>query len=269
MNVEAGSAELDRRAGRAAAHRALAQRPGRDRLAALGARRARRADGRSPTCSAALIAQAERHADDRDAGLHPPAAGAAGDLRPPSAGLCRDVRPRPRPLRRRARAGSTNARSAPRRWPARRSRSTATMTAEALGFERPTANSLDAVVRPRLRARVSRRGVDLRRASVAASPRSWCSGRRRSSASCGSRTASPPARSIMPQKRNPDAAELVRGKAGRILGALIGAARGDEGPAARLCQGHAGGQGAAVRRRRHPGAGACRHGRHGRATSSP
>ena len=27
--------------------------------------------------------------------------------------------------------------------------------------------------------------------------------------------------SIMPQKRNPDAAELVRGKAGRIIGALI------------------------------------------------
>src|SRR6202034_3000610 len=28
--------------------------------------------------------------------------------------------------------------------------------------------------------------------------------------------------SIMPQKRNPDAAELVRGKTGRIVGALIG-----------------------------------------------
>ena len=28
--------------------------------------------------------------------------------------------------------------------------------------------------------------------------------------------------SIMPQKRNPDAAELVRGKTGRVVGALIG-----------------------------------------------
>ncbi len=28
--------------------------------------------------------------------------------------------------------------------------------------------------------------------------------------------------SIMPQKRNPDAAELVRGKTGRVIGALIG-----------------------------------------------
>ena len=47
----------------------------------------------------------------------------------------------------------------------------------------------------------------------------------------------------MPQKRNPDAAELVRAKTGRIIGALHGAADGDEGPAARLSQGHAGGQG--------------------------
>ena len=28
--------------------------------------------------------------------------------------------------------------------------------------------------------------------------------------------------SIMPQKRNPDAAELVRGKTGRVVGALVG-----------------------------------------------
>ena len=37
-----------------------------------------------------------------------------------------------------------------------------------------------------------------------------------------SRTPSPPGSSIMPQKRNPDAAELVRGKTGRITGALVG-----------------------------------------------
>ena len=56
--------------------------------------------------------------------------------------------------------------------------------------------------------------------------------------------------SIMPQKRNPDAAELVRAKTGRITGALVGAADGDEGAAARLREGHAGGQGAGVRCRR-------------------
>ena len=39
--------------------------------------------------------------------------------------------------------------------------------------------------------------------------------------------------SIMPQKRNPDAAELVRGKAGRIFGALVARPDDDEGPAAR------------------------------------
>ena len=62
----------------------------------------------------------------RDAGLHPSADRAAGDLRPSSARLCRDGGARPRPLRRCAQRGSTNARSAPPRSPARRSRSTAT-----------------------------------------------------------------------------------------------------------------------------------------------
>ena len=69
--------------------------------------------------------------------------------------------------------------------------------------------------------------------------------------------------SIMPQKRNPDAAELVRAKAGRLLGALTGLFGGDEGPAARLCQGHAGRQGAGVRCRRHLVAVPSRDDRHG------
>jgi hypothetical protein len=38
-----------------------------------------------------------------------------------------------------------NARSARRRWPAPRSRSIGTPPAESLGFDRPTANSLDSV----------------------------------------------------------------------------------------------------------------------------
>ena len=40
--------------------------------------------------------------------------------------------------------------------------------------------------------------------------------------------------SIMPQKKNPDVAELVRGKTGRVIGAPGRAAHADEGPAARL-----------------------------------
>ena len=56
--------------------------------------------------------------------------------------------------------------------------------------------------------------------------------------------------SIMPQKRNPDAAELVRAKCARVTGDLGDAARRDEGVAARLCEGHAGGQRGGVRRGR-------------------
>jgi argininosuccinate lyase len=94
-------------------------------------------------------------------------------------------------------------------------------TAKALGFDRPTANSLDAV---------SDRDFALEFLSAAAITALhlsrlgeeiviWCSAQfsfaRLSDAfTTGS--------SIMPQKRNPDAAELVRGKSGRIIGSLIG-----------------------------------------------
>jgi argininosuccinate lyase len=92
-------------------------------------------------------------------------------------------------------------------------------TARALGFDRPTANSLDAVA--------DRDFVmeTLAAASVAAVHLSrlaeeiviWCSPltglmRLSDKFTTGS--------SMMPQKRNPDAAELVRAKAGRVIGAL-------------------------------------------------
>ena len=50
--------------------------------------------------------------------------------------------------------------------------------------------------------------------------------------------------SMMPQKKNPDPLELVRGKSGRAIGNLDGIPGHDEGPADRLQQGSAGGQGA-------------------------
>ncbi len=94
-------------------------------------------------------------------------------------------------------------------------------TASALGFDRPMANSLDAV---------SARDFALEFLSAAAICAThlsrlneeivlWCSDRfafiRLSDAwTTGS--------SIMPQKRNPDAAELARAKAGRVVGALVG-----------------------------------------------
>ncbi len=95
------------------------------------------------------------------------------------------------------------------------------MTAKELGFDRPMANSLDAV---------SDRDFALEFLSVsslcavhltrlAEEMVLWSSAQfgfiRFSDAfSTGS--------SIMPQKRNPDAAELVRGKSGRIIGNLVG-----------------------------------------------
>ena len=57
--------------------------------------------------------------------------------------------------------------------------------------------------------------------------------------------------SIMPQKKNPDAAELLRAKAPRVAAHLVGAPRRHARPAADLQQGPAGGQGAPLRRRRH------------------
>ncbi|GAC1348145.1 MAG: argininosuccinate lyase [Acetobacteraceae bacterium] len=94
------------------------------------------------------------------------------------------------------------------------------MTAAALGFSRPTANSLDAV---------SDRDFALEflaAAAICAMHLSrlseeiiiWCSApfgfiRLSDAFTTGS--------SIMPQKRNPDAAELARAKTGRVTGALV------------------------------------------------
>ncbi|ABC62499.1 argininosuccinate lyase [Erythrobacter litoralis] len=93
-----------------------------------------------------------------------------------------------------------------------------TMTADALGFARPTANSLDTVsdrdfALDYLQA-ASQCALHLSR--LAEELILWASQpfgfvRLPDSLSTGS--------SIMPQKKNPDAAELVRGHAGRIVGA--------------------------------------------------
>ena len=95
------------------------------------------------------------------------------------------------------------------------------MTAKSLGFDRPAANSLDAVSDRDFVAET------LAAASITAMHLSrfaeeivlWCSPlvgfiRLSDKFTTGS--------SIMPQKRNPDAAELVRAKTGRIFGALQG-----------------------------------------------
>ena len=94
------------------------------------------------------------------------------------------------------------------------------MTAAALGFDRPTANSLDAVsdrdFALEFLAAASVCGVHISR--LAEEIVIWCSApfgfvRLSDAFTTGS--------SIMPQKRNPDAAELARAKVGRIVGALV------------------------------------------------
>ncbi|MBP7065933.1 argininosuccinate lyase [Ferrovibrio sp.] len=92
------------------------------------------------------------------------------------------------------------------------------MTAKELGFDAPMANSLDAV---------SDRDFALEFLSAAATCAVhlsrfaeeiviWCSAQFRFITLSDAFTTGS---SIMPQKRNPDAAELVRGKVGRIIGA--------------------------------------------------
>lgn len=93
------------------------------------------------------------------------------------------------------------------------------MTAEALGFDAPAANSLDAVadrdfVMETLAA-ASITAIHLSRLAeemVIWSTSQFSFIKMSDKFSTGS--------SIMPQKRNPDAAELIRGKPGRIIGAL-------------------------------------------------
>ena len=94
------------------------------------------------------------------------------------------------------------------------------MTAEALGFDRPMANSLDAVsdrdfVLETLAA-ASITAVHLSR--FAEEIVLWCSPLAGLLLLSDRFTTGS---SIMPQKRNPDAAELVRAKTGRIVGALL------------------------------------------------
>ena len=95
------------------------------------------------------------------------------------------------------------------------------MTAAALGFDRPTANSMDAVSDRDFAMEYLSLGAILavHLSRLAEEVVLWSSGRfgfvrLPDGLSTGS--------SIMPQKRNPDAAELVRAKAGRVIGALVG-----------------------------------------------
>ena len=95
------------------------------------------------------------------------------------------------------------------------------MTAELLGFDRPSANSIDAVSDRDfvVEALAAAALIVMHLSRLAEELVLW------SSAQFGFIALSDrfsTGSSIMPQKRNPDAAELVRGKTGRVFGALIG-----------------------------------------------
>ena len=93
-------------------------------------------------------------------------------------------------------------------------------TSAALGFERPAANSIDAVSDRDFALEFLAGGAILAThlSRLAEEIVIWCTGgfgfvELSDAFTTGS--------SIMPQKKNPDAAELVRGKAGRVTGALV------------------------------------------------
>jgi argininosuccinate lyase len=93
-------------------------------------------------------------------------------------------------------------------------------TAKALGFDRPTANSMDSVADRDFALEVlgatATTATHLSR--LAEELVLWCNdGFAFVTLSDAFSTGS----SIMPQKKNPDGAELVRGKAGRVIGSLI------------------------------------------------
>ena len=249
-----------RRARPPAAHRAQPQRPGGDRLPALGARRHRRPrrPGRRPDAQPgrARAAACERP----DARLHPPADRAAGDVRPPPAGLCRDAGARPRPPRRRP----PPAQPVPARLGRPRRHLISDRPVHDLGSARlrpPHRELPGRRLRPRLRAGIPRRPVDPGDAPVAPGrgDRALVLGAVRFRSAVGR----------LHHRLIDHAAEAQPGR--RRVGARQDrprhrrpgrAADGDEGPAAGLCQGHAGGQGAGVPgdRRHQPVAG--RAGRH-------
>ena len=131
------------------------------------------------------------------------------------------LRPRRRALARRARRAPTCRRSAPARSPARASRSIPTASRPSSGSPRRFDNSLDAVsdrdfvaealfVAALTQVHLSRLGEEI----VLWSSEEFGFLRLADAYSTGS--------SMLPQKKNPDIAELARGKAGRLIGDLTG-----------------------------------------------
>ena len=215
---------------------------GRGPAARRGAARPRRGVERSGR-------PARRH---RRARHDAPAARAAGVLRASAAGARPAAAARRRPGCGTGTSARRSARSAPARWPGRRCRSTrrGPPPSSASTAWRRTASTPSATGTSPRSSCSSPRWPGC---TCPGSARRWCSGRPASSAGSSSTTAYATGSSIMPQKKNPDVAELARGKSGRLIGSLVALADHAQGSAAGLRPRPAGGQGAGLRRGRHPG----------------
>ena len=229
-----GGARRDGRAGRRASSTPAARATTRSRRTCGSGRAARSTelDAALLDFERALVGLAERDGDGRPAGHDPHPAGPAGPVRPPPARLRRDGRARPRPAGRCAATAQRLAARVRARWRAPATRSIARRPRAELGF--------DGVTRE-----LARRGLatatswSRRSAAVAlgmvhlsrlAEEITWWSNPRfgfvrvADAFSTGS--------SMMPNKKNPDPAELVRGRAARVIGELTGGPGAAQGPAA-------------------------------------
>ncbi len=169
----------------------------------------------------AFLAQAEAGCRLGHARLYPSANRPARHLGPPHAGLCRDAGTRPFPLCRCPQADE--------RMPARRRRAGRNLLPDRPPHDRRRRSALTAPppIQPRLASQTATsRWNSCRASSICAMHLSrfaeelviWSSAQFRFVRLSDKWTTGS---SIMPQKKNPDAAELLRAKLGRILGATV------------------------------------------------
>ena len=193
----------------------------------------------------ALLDLAEANRADSDAGIHALAARPAGFVCSLVSGLFRNAGARSRTACRRSQAGQCLAAWARRPWPELHIRSIAMRLLMRSASPAVSRNSLDAVsdrdfciefagAASLIMLHLSRLAEDI----ILYSTTEFGFFELSDAIATGS--------SLMPQKKNPDSMELVRGKAGRVFGHLTALARDDERAAARLQQRHAGGQGSSL-----------------------
>ena len=220
--------------------RPLAQRPGRGRVPALRRRRVRRGGRRAARRSPARSSTAPRRRPRRRC----PATRTSSARSRSRVGhhLLAWVEMLERDRARFAFAAEQARAVAARRRRARR------LDAAAAAAARPDAQLDRRRRRPRLRARLPLRRAPCSSRTCRGSARSSCSGRPSEFGFARLPEDAATGSSMMPQKLNPDVAELARGKAGTAIGRLTGLLATVKGAAARLRPRPAGGQAAGVRR---------------------